>query len=62
MGDKEASRDVLTEIIASLPPTLSADDVDDFFTLAHHYAHKTPQSFRKVCTVTNCLASFSGHF
>ncbi|XP_064395152.1 TBC1 domain family member 23-like [Halichondria panicea] len=47
MEDKEVGQDGLVEIISSLPPTLSADDVDDFFTLAHHYAHKTPQSFRK---------------
>ncbi len=48
MEDKKVDQEGLVEIISSLPPTLSADDVDDFFTLAHHYAHKTPQSFRKV--------------
>ena len=48
MTDKEISLDDLKEMLQSLPPTFTADDVDDFFTLAHHYAHKTPQSFRKV--------------
>lgn len=48
MVDKEISSEAIRDIIQSLPPTLTADDVDDFFTLAHHYAQKTPQSFRKV--------------
>ncbi len=59
MEDKEVGQDGLVEIISSLPPTLSADDVDDFFTLAHHYAHKTPQSFRKVSLLTNVIISMA---
>ena len=48
MENKDISQEELKEIIGSLPRNLMADDIGDFFTIAHHYAHKTPQSFRKV--------------
>ena len=48
MENTDISQVDLKEIIGSLPRNLAAEDIGDFFTIAHHYAHKTPQSFRKV--------------
>ena len=48
MQDSSASKEDICTTIASLPCQLSAEDVDDFFSLAQYYAARTPQSFRKV--------------
>lgn len=47
MGSEGVSRDDVCATISSLPGQLSHDDVEDFFSLAHYYASRTPQSFRK---------------
>ena len=51
MQDSSASSDDLCSTISSLPCQLSAEDIDDFFSLALYYAARTPQSFRKVGAV-----------
>ena len=48
MQDSSASKDSICSTISSLPCQLSAEDIDDFFSLAQYYASRTPQSFRKV--------------
>ena len=52
MESEGMERDDVTRIISSLPGQLSQEDVEDFFSLAHYYACRTPQSFRKVYTIT----------
>ncbi len=51
-----AGKEELGSTLSSLPSQLSADDIDDFFSLAKYYASRTPQSFRKVC----CLPPLGG--
>lgn len=53
MGSEGVSRDDVCATISSLPGQLSHDDVEDFFSLAHYYASRTPQSFRKVLSLTH---------
>ena len=48
MQNSEASNESICSIISTLPCQLSAEDIDDFFSLAQYYAARTPQSFRKV--------------
>ncbi len=48
MQDSSASKEAICSAISSLPCQLSAEDIDDFFSLAQYYATRTPQSFRKV--------------
>ena len=48
MQDSAASQADICHTISSLPRQLSAEDIDDFFSLAQYYAARTPQSFRKV--------------
>ena len=48
MESTGVSREEVASTISSLPCQLSAEDVEDFFSLAHYYASRTPQSFRKV--------------
>jgi hypothetical protein len=36
------------EFLSKAPSNLTTDDLEDFCSLAHHYASNTPQSFRKV--------------
>ena len=53
-------RDEVCATISSLPTQLSQDDVEDFFSLAHYYASRTPQSFRKVIPDTAMYEGLSG--
>lgn len=48
MENSDASREEIAGTLTSIPCQLSSADVNDFFSLAHYYASKTPQSFRKV--------------
>ena len=48
MESEGMGREEVCAIISSLPGQLSQEDVEDFFSLAHYYAVRTPQSFRKV--------------
>lgn len=48
MENPDATGEELCATISSLPCQLSADDTEDFFSLAQYYASRTPQSFRKV--------------
>lgn len=48
MQDGMASIEAICATISTLPCQLSAEDIDDFFSLAQYYAARTPQSFRKV--------------
>lgn len=48
MENPDATGEELCATISTLPCQLSADDMDDFFSLAQYYASRTPQSFRKV--------------
>lgn len=48
MVEGGAAREELGSTLSSLPCQLSADDIEDFFSLAKYYASRTPQSFRKV--------------
>jgi hypothetical protein len=36
------------DFLSKAPAKLSNDDLEDFCSLANHYASNTPQSFRKV--------------
>ncbi|UJR13830.1 hypothetical protein I4U23_000841 [Adineta vaga] len=45
MGDKEKHE--IIEFLSKAPANLSVDDLEDFCSLANHYASNTPQSFRK---------------
>jgi hypothetical protein len=47
MESEGMGRDEVCATISSLPGQLSHEDVEDFFSLAHYYASRTPQSFRK---------------
>ena len=42
------SQEELCSTLSSIPGQLSAEDIEDFFSLAQYYASRTPQSFRKV--------------
>ena len=42
------SQEELSSTLSSIPSQLSAEDIEDFFSLAQYYASRTPQSFRKV--------------
>ena len=66
MENPDATEEELCATISTLPSQLSADDMDDFFSLAQYYASRTPQSFRKVwhtmhavvsCTCTSLLCT-----
>lgn len=48
MESEGMGREEVCSTISSLPGHLSHEDVEDFFSLAHYYATRTPQSFRKV--------------
>ena len=48
MENPDANCEELCSTISSLPSQLSAEDMEDFFSLAQYYASRTPQSFRKV--------------
>ena len=48
MENSDASREEIAGTLTSIPCQLSSADINDFFSLAHYYASKTPQSFRKV--------------
>ena len=48
MENPDATGEELCATISTLPCQLSADDTEDFFSLAQYYASRTPQSFRKV--------------
>ncbi len=49
MQDSDTStKEQICSAIFSLPLQLSAEDIEDFFSLANYYASRTPQSFRKV--------------
>lgn len=48
MESEGMGREEVCATISSLPSQLSHEDVEDFFSLAHYYATRTPQSFRKV--------------
>ena len=48
MENSDASREEIASTLTSIPCQLSSVDINDFFSLAHYYASKTPQSFRKV--------------
>lgn len=48
MESEGMGREEVCSTISSLPGQLSQEDVEDFFSLAHYYASRTPQSFRKV--------------
>ena len=56
MESEGMGRDEVCATISSLPGQLSHEDVEDFFSLAHYYASRTPQSFRKV------LSSLTTHY
>ncbi len=61
MQDGLASGEDICAAISSLPCQLSAEDIDDFFSLAQYYAARTPQSFRKVrCPAEICNREISG--
>ena len=49
MENSDAGREEIAGTLTSIPCQLSSADINDFFSLAHYYASKTPQSFRKVC-------------
>ena len=52
MENAEATKEELAATLTSIPCQLGSGDINDFFSLAHYYASKTPQSFRKVlCNV-----------
>ena len=51
MESEGMGREEVCATISSLPGQLSHEDVEDFFSLAHYYATRTPQSFRKVSTL-----------
>ncbi len=36
------------DFLSKAPSNLTIEDLDDFCSLANHYASNTPQSFRKV--------------
>ena len=66
MENPDATGEELCATISTLPCQLSADDMDDFFSLAQYYASRTPQSFRKVWhtmhTVVSCyMCSLTPH-
>lgn len=44
---ESSNRDILVEMLSSMPSQLELDDVPDFCGLAHYYGLKTPSSFRK---------------
>ena len=48
MDSEGMGREEVCSTISSLPGQLAHEDVEDFFSLAHYYATRTPQSFRKV--------------
>ena len=48
MESEGMGREEVCATISTLPSQLSDEDVEDFFSLAHYYATRTPQSFRKV--------------
>ena len=48
MENSDATREEIASTLTSIPCQLSSGDINDFFSLAHYYASKTPQSFRKV--------------
>ena len=56
MESEGMGREEVCATISSLPSQLSHDDVEDFFSLAHYYAARTPQSFRKVSAHTHSLS------
>ncbi|CAF3016110.1 unnamed protein product [Rotaria sp. Silwood2] len=45
MADKE--KDEIISFLSKAPSNLTNDDLEDFCSLANHYASNTPQSFRK---------------
>ena len=57
MENGDASREEIASTLTSIPCQLSSADINDFFSLAHYYASKTPQSFRKVRVMYGTLTS-----
>lgn len=47
LAEEMESKEELIKFLASPPTNLEAADIDDLFSLAHHYYSKTPASFRK---------------
>ena len=37
-----------SDFLSKAPSNLTVNDLDDFYSLANHYATNTPHSFRKV--------------
>ena len=56
MESEGMGREEVCATISSLPSQLSSEDVEDFFSLAHYYATRTPQSFRKVLSSYHCTS------
>lgn len=46
------------DMITNFPSQLGADDIEDFCQLAHYYAVRTPNSYRKVTSFNFCLLCF----
>ncbi|CAF0727300.1 unnamed protein product [Rotaria sordida] len=60
MADKEKNE--IINFLSKAPSNLTVDDLDDFCSLANHYASNTPQSFRKefyTCLFSETDRSFS---
>ncbi|CAF3881411.1 unnamed protein product [Rotaria sp. Silwood2] len=60
MVDKEKNE--IISFLSKAPSNLTVDDLDDFCSLANHYASNTPQSFRKEfysCLFSETDRSFS---
>ncbi|CAF1012052.1 unnamed protein product, partial [Didymodactylos carnosus] len=53
----EADKNEIVEFLSKAPSNLSENDLEDFCSLANHYASNTPQSFRKE--FYSCLFSES---
>ena len=45
---KNSFLNFIEDFLSKAPSSLTVDDLDDFCSLANHYASNTPQSFRKV--------------
>lgn len=45
---KQKSVSLSLDFLSKAPANLTLDDLEDFCSLAIHYASNTPQSFRKV--------------
>ena len=50
---------LFADMIATIPSQLELEDIEDFCSLAQYYASHTPQSFRKVCIITQRISTDS---